>query len=212
MRIPALLLCISVTAADWPRYDATAQLPKDDRARLDRNLVVTGAGCERTQLRLDQLREPREAAVAGGELARRLKVEACSVVCLLVGSPVALIAATADLRRYDGDTIDAALAAGNHSRAHAAEKELDEWYDRDCSAVELGFITYGNAANVYWVHPRSGERHMQRRLVPGDEGTVWLTAGLGHRFVVVEEASGACAGSKVPSPCRGAKRLTGGRR
>ena len=194
MRIPALLLCISVTAADWPRYDTTSQLPKDARARLDRNLVVTGAGCERTQHRLDQLREPREAAVAGGDLARLLKVEACSVVCLLVGSPVALIAATADLRRYDGDTIDAALKAGDHSRAHAAEKELDEWYDRDCSAVELGFITYGNAANVYWVHPRSGERHMQRRLVPGDEGTVWLTAGLGHRFVVVEEASGETLG------------------
>ena len=61
-------------------------------------------------------------------------------------------------------------------------------------AVELGFITYGNAANVYWVHPRSGERHMRRRLIPGDEGTVWLTAGLGHRFVVVEEASGRNAG------------------
>ena len=65
--------------------------------------------------------------------------------------------------------------------------------DRDCG-VELGFITYGNAANVYWVHPRSGERHMQRRLIPGDEGTVWLTAGLGHRFVVVEEASGETLG------------------
>ena len=194
MRIPALLLCISVTAADWPRYDTAAQLPKDARARLDRNLVVTGAGCERTQNRLDQLREPREAAVAGGELARLLKVEGCGVVCLLRGAPIALVAATADLRRYDGDTIDAALEAGDHSRAHAAEKELDEWYDRDCSAVELGFITYGERANVYWVHPSTGQRHMQRRLIPGDEGTVWLTAGLGHRFVVVEEASGETLG------------------
>ena len=68
MRIPALLLCMSITAADWLRYDTTSQLPRDARARLDRNLVVTGAGCERTQLRLDQLREPREAAIAGGEL------------------------------------------------------------------------------------------------------------------------------------------------
>ena len=30
--------------------------------------------------------------------------------------------------------------------------------------------------------------------MPGDEGTVWLTAGLGHRFVVVEEASGETLG------------------
>ena len=188
MRIPVAALLLCTAAADWPRYDTTAQLPKDARARLDRNLVVTGAGCERTQLRLDQLREPREAAIAGGELARLLKVEDCGVVCLLRGAPIALVAATADLRRYDGDTIDAALEAGDHSRAHTAEKELDEWYDRDCSAVELGFITYGNAANVYWVHPQTGQRHIQRRLVPGDEGTVWLTAGLGHRFVVVDEA------------------------
>ena len=105
MRIPAaLLLCTA--AADWPRYDTTAQLPKDPRARLDRNLVVTGAGCERTQHRLDQLREPREAAIAGGELGRLLKVEDCGVVCLLRGAPIALVAATADVRRYAGDTID----------------------------------------------------------------------------------------------------------
>ena len=142
----------------------------------------------------DRLREPREAAVAGGDLARLLKVEGCGAVCLLRGAPIALVAATADLRRYDGDTIDAALEAGDHSRAHAAEKELDEWYDRDCSAVELGFITYGERANVYWVHPSTGQRHIQRRLIPGDEGTVWLTAGLGHRFVVVEEASGETLG------------------
>ena len=148
MRIPAaLLLCTA--AADWPRYDTAAQLPKDARARLDRNLVVTGAGCERTQYRLDHLREPREAAIAGGELARLLKVEDCGVVCLLRGAPIALVTATADLRRFAGDTIDAALEAGNHSRAHAAEKELDEWYDRDCSAVELVFITDGKPAIVY---------------------------------------------------------------
>ena len=41
---------------------------------------------------------------------------------------------------------------------------------------------------------RGPVRGMQRRLVPGDEGTVWLTAGLGHRFVVVEEASGETLG------------------
>ena len=86
MRIPALLLCIRITAADWLRYDTTSQIPRDARARLDRNLVVTGAGCERTQLRLDQLREPREAAVAGGDLARLLKVEGCGAVCLLTVS------------------------------------------------------------------------------------------------------------------------------
>ena len=99
MRIPTAALLLCTAAADWPRYDTTSQLPTDARARLDRNLVVTGAGCERTQLRLDQLREPREAAIAGGELARLLKVEDCGVVCLLRGAPIALVAATADLRR-----------------------------------------------------------------------------------------------------------------
>ena len=80
MRIPAAALLLCTAAADWLRYDTTSQLPKDARTRLDRNLVVTGAGCERTQSRLDQLREPREAAIAGGELARLLKVEDCGVV------------------------------------------------------------------------------------------------------------------------------------
>ena len=124
MRIPAAALLLCTAAADWPRYDTTAQLPKDARARLDRNLVVTGAGCERTQSRLDQLREPREAAVAGGELARLLKVEDCGAVCLLRGAPIALVAATAGQRiRADHlQALEAAKASGARIPAWAIAK------------------------------------------------------------------------------------------
>ena len=107
-------------------------------------------------------------------------------------------------RPHRGDGRSTTLRRRHHRRCpgiwqsfkgpRGRERTLDAWYDRDCSAVELGFITHGAPANVYWVHPRSGERHMQRRLIPGDDGTVWLTAGLGHRFVVVEEASGETLG------------------
>lgn len=191
MRCGALLLLCSnsATAADWPRYNEAAAIPRDARGRLERNWVVTGAGCERTRARLDpNPGKPREGAVAGGALARLLKVQNCAAVCLTVGAPVALVAATADLRRFDGN-LDAAIKGENHSRAHAVERELDAWYDRDCGSVELGFISYGAPARIFWVHPRTGERHLQRPLTPGDGGTVWLHAGLGHRFVVIDDAS-----------------------
>ena len=158
----------SAWAGAWSNWTTLADIPTDGaRGRLSGNWAVTGAGCVDSMGVVGrELDEFRRGAVAGGGLAEELGVAGCEVVCLNVGAPVTLARAAARLRR---------------SPSRAA---LKNWFARECLMAEVGWITYGPDAELFWRDPRSGDLVPQGSLRSGEEHTVWRTAGLGHVFVV----------------------------
>lgn len=72
------------------------------------------------------------------------------------------------------------------------ESEEDEaarmkaWFHKNCYAAEVGFISYlDNEAEVYWIHPNTGEKHLTGRLPRGEKYTLWSESYIGHEFDVV---------------------------
>jgi len=162
-----LLHALGGGARAWEVWRDTADVPvAAPQNRLDRNWVVVRDGCDALRDELDGYRGSREGAAASGVAAAALGLETCgAAVCLSIGAPAALLGAAADLRRWSG------------------EGPVEAWYLADCDSIELGFITYGAPATVWWLAP-DGSKQQPRPLRPREEGTLWVSSRLGHAFVV----------------------------
>ena len=176
--VAAAVLAAASAGDAWPRFSAIADFPTDGaHGRLAANWAVTGDGCDAERTFLDEVLAARSGALASGAAATILGIgEACEVVCLAVGAPVALAGAAATLRRHGGRNASEALA---------------DWFARDCAHAEVGWLTYGDPATLYWVAPETRERVWQADLIAGESHTHWRTALLGHEFVAVDVATGA---------------------
>ena len=87
--VAAIAGCAAENA--WPRFSAIADFPTDGaHGRLAANWAVTGDGCDAERTFLDEVLAARSGALASGAAATILGIgEACEVVCLAVGAPVA---------------------------------------------------------------------------------------------------------------------------
>ena len=175
--VAAAVLAAASAGDAWPRFSAIADFPTDGaHGRLAANWAVTGDGCDAERTFLDEVLAARSGALASGAAATILGIgEACEVVCLAVGAPVALAGAAATLRRHGGRNASEALA---------------DWFARDCAHAEVGWLTYGDPATLYWVAPETRERVWQADLIAGESHTHWRTALLGHEFVGVRAGQG----------------------
>ena len=134
--------------------------------RLAANWAVTGGACEAERAFLESAMVARSGAILEGDLARAVGVDGCEVACLGVGAPVKLLGAAASLRRWNGT------------------ERLEAWFSETCGHAEVGWLTYGAPATLFWVSPKDGSLVWQADLVSGESNTHWRTALLGHRFVV----------------------------
>ena len=175
----AVLVVGAVGAVEWPVWRNASDIPADPaRRRLERNWAATGEGCGETRDAVAPLLRERSGFVAAGPLAEALGVGGCGVACLGVGAPVALLGPAASLRRW----------APGPGRGAA---DLARWFGETCASVEVGWLTYGAPATLYWLPPRGGRRVFQARLRAGEAHTHWQRCGLGHAFAVVDDATGA---------------------
>lgn len=84
-----------------------------------------------------------------------------------------------------------------HKVAMRHTENLAGWVDRNCQAVELGFVSYLNyEANVYWINA-DGEKVEVGKVTPGERNTFWIETYLGHEFQVVNPSNGAIVHSQM---------------
>ncbi|KAH8047327.1 hypothetical protein JL722_13139 [Aureococcus anophagefferens] len=104
--VAAAVLAAASAGDAWPRFSEIADFPTDGaHGRLAANWAVTGDGCDAEQTFLDEVLAARSGALASGAAATILGIgEACEVVCLAVGAPVALAGAAATLGATAGGT------------------------------------------------------------------------------------------------------------
>eukprot|EP01033_Poteriospumella_lacustris_P017249 gene17249-12337_t len=78
-----------------------------------------------------------------------------------------------------------------HKTAMRHTENIGGWVDRNCQAVELGFVSYLDfTADVYWIDS-NGEKVPVGQVSPGERNTFWIETYLGHEFQVVNPANDA---------------------
>lgn len=149
---------------EWSNLSAVEAV----NGRLAANWVVMSRSCAATAEAMLQETD-RRLAVAVGAAAKDLNLPETSVscpvvVCLNVGTIVELLGAAAQMRRYD---------------KNEDNERFRSWYSTTCGSVEVGWITYGEPAKLWWLGP---EKVFQADLAKGEKNTHWRTVVLGHKF------------------------------
>lgn len=84
-----------------------------------------------------------------------------------------------------------------HKTAIQHSENINNWVDRNCQAVELGFVSYLDfTADVYWIN-NDGEKVLVGEVSPGERNTFWIETFLGHEFQVVNPSNGVLVHSQV---------------
>ena len=132
----------------WPVWSSVDDIPGDgEHGRVADNWVVTNEACATLRRALAvwlPADGARRGAAAAGALAEDLNLTTvgCEAACLGVGAPLALASAAASIRRWPDP---------------AYHGDVSEWFADRCLHVEVGWLTYGAPATLFWLSP-AGER------------------------------------------------------
>jgi len=146
---------------------------------LGTHVLLVPEGCKESAVYAEDAQpnlDMRRVGIASGELAKDLRIEGrCpEAVCLWKG--VASDALDQGLKRFSSNQ----------------GETFNDWAERACQHVELGFRNLGNEAlDIFWVHPDYKNNIFQGQLPPYKEkkDVFWRTARLGHQFIAMSSTT-----------------------
>ena len=186
------LLCVVLVVCGFNFFRTAKVFPLDDNSRLKSHWLVhtNNLACQEYTRRLwGNGNELREIASVDSPIADSIfgeankEPDACMLACLNRGASVATLFNVIPEMIFD-------------TKSSSADSR--EWLTDWCQRVEVMFVSYLPETELVllWVSP-NGERIETGRLRYGEKNLVSQQSTLGHRFEVVNDATGELVGEYV---------------